>query len=351
MKFGPVPLSKSIGKILGHNIAGNDGRRALRKGRVISAEDVVLMEGIGCGTIYVAELASDDIGENEAAWRIGTSVMGGGIKLAGPAAGRANLIANVLGVVRVDVGRVAQLNECQGITVATRSNHTAIHPRDMIATVKIIPFAVPANVLQKAEAIGAEGGPIIENIVLPSRVVTLILSGSPSVRERITREFEPSLSSRLKSLNAQIKSVEFVTLGGRNGELSLADKIRSHVEMGSELMVLAGETAIVDQHDIVPRAIERAGGHVVCYGVPVDPGNLLLLGYVGSTPVLGAPGCTRSWKTNVIDWVLPRLLVGDRLSAADFVGLGHGGLLDEIRERPRPRNQMVSEDDGNDSNR
>jgi len=342
MKFGPVPLSEAAGKILGHNIAGTDGHRALRKGRVLSAEDILFIRELGRKTIYVADLARDDVEENGAARRIGVAVMGAGIRLAGPGAGRANLVATVLGVLRIDAERVARLNECPGITLATLSNHLAIHPRKMIATVKIIPFAVPENVLQKAEKVAFENGPMIENIEIPARVVTLILSGSPSVRERITRDFEPALRSRLTSLNARIKSVEFVTLDDENGEFALAEKIVSHVSAGAELLVLAGETAIVDQYDIAPRAIERAGGNVVCYGVPVDPGNLLLLGYLESTPILGAPGCTRSRKTNVIDWVLPRLLVGDRLSAADFVALGHGGLLDEIPERPRPRNQMVS---------
>jgi molybdenum cofactor cytidylyltransferase len=93
----------------------------------------------------------------------------------------------------------------------------------------------------------------------------------------------------------------------------------------------------MDRHDIAPRAIERAGGEVTCFGAPVDPGNLLMVGYLGQVPVLGAPGCARSRKVNVVDWVLPRLLVGDRLMRGDVMALGHGGLLEDIPERPMPR--------------
>ncbi|NJN43685.1 MAG: hypothetical protein HC806_02410 [Anaerolineae bacterium] len=113
-----------------------------------------------------------------------------------------------------------------------------------------------------------------------------------------------------------------------------------HYHAGAKLILLAGETAIMDRQDIVPRALEKAGGTVEVVGVPVDPGNLLMLGYLHGIPVLGAPGCARSTKTNVIDWVLPRLLAGDRLVRSDFISLGHGGLLKDTRQRPMPRKKV-----------
>jgi molybdenum cofactor cytidylyltransferase len=103
------------------------------------------------------------------------------------------------------------------------------------------------------------------------------------------------------------------------------------------LILLAGVSAIIDQDDLVPSALRAAGGTVTHFGVPVDPGSLLMLGYIGETPVVGAPGCVKSPKTNVIDWILPRLLAGERLTGADLVAMGHGGLLDDISERPMPR--------------
>ena len=130
-------------------------------------------------------------------------------------------------------------------------------------------------------------------------------------------------------------------LEGEEGEVTLAETLAQQISAGVDLIVLAGETAIMDRHDIAPRAIERAGGEVTCFGAPVDPGNLLMLAYLSDVPVLGAPGCVRSRKINVVDWVLPRLLVGDRLTSADLVALGHGGLLEDIVERPMPRNALA----------
>jgi molybdopterin biosynthesis enzyme len=96
---------------------------------------------------------------------------------------------------------------------------------------------------------------------------------------------------------------------------------------GAQLLVIAGETSIMDRDDVTPAGVRLAGGRVEHYGAPVEPGNLLLLAYMGELPVLGAPGCVRSRDINIVDLVLPRLLAGEQLRAADIIALGHGGLL------------------------
>lgn len=337
MKFGPVPLSQAEGKILGHNIAGADGQRLLRKGKPLMAEDVSALHRMGRTSVYVAELEPGDVSENDAARRIAQAIGGPGLAFSGPSSGRANLLAAALGIVRVEAGRLARVNEIEGITVATLRNHSAAHTRQIVATVKIIPYAVPAGHVARAEAI-TSGKPIIQLDPLPVRKVGLILSGSPSVRERIQADFDPPLRQRVKTLGSDIVAVEFVPLEDESGEQVLARHLVEQARQGMGLIILAGETAIMDRNDIAPRAIEQAGGEVACVGAPVDPGNLLIVGYLGGVPILGAPGCARSRKTNVVDWILPRLLAGDHLTRADIMTLGHGGLLDEIAERPMPRN-------------
>lgn len=126
-------------------------------------------------------------------------------------------------------------------------------------------------------------------------------------------------------------------IGEDDAARALAQALVRHAQAGAQLLILAGETAIMDRRDIVPRAIERANGEGACFGAPVDPGNLLMVAYLGDQPILGAPGCARSRKVNVVDWALPRLLAGDRLTRADITSLSVGGLLEEISERPRPR--------------
>jgi hypothetical protein len=340
MKFGPTPLDQATGKILGHNIAGPDGRRALRKGRPLSLEDINTLRGLGRSIVYVAELEADDVDENTAALRVARAVMGEGLRLAGPSTGRANLKSTSVGVLRVDPTQLARLNACAGITLATLRTNSAVQAGRTVATVKVIPFAVPETAVLEAEAIAAGSEPLIRIDELPQRRVTLILSGSPSARERILGGFDPPLRLRIEALGGRIQSVEFVPLEDDQGEARLAQMMQEQVSAGAELIVLAGETAIMDRHDMAPRAVERAGGKVTCFGAPVDPGNLLMVAYVDDVPVLGAPGCARSRKANIVDWVLPRLIAGDHLDHTDINSLGHGGLLEDVPERPMPRSRL-----------
>ncbi len=343
MKFGPTTLEQAEGKILGHNVAGNDGRRVLRKGKPLTAEQVRILRQLGRSVVYVAELEADDVDENAAALRVGQVVMGSGLRLNGPSKGRVNFKAKVDGVLRVDAGRLARLNSHYGVTLATLRTNSAVASGKMVGTAKVIPFAVAEDTVRKVEAIAAEGEPLICVDSFTRRRVDLILSGSPTARERILEGFVPALSARIEALGSAIRSIGFVPLEDEKGEIELAQLLRQKVAGKSELIVLAGETAIMDRHDIAPRAIEAAGGVITCYGAPVDPGNLLLLAAIGDVPILGAPGCVRSPKANIVDWVLPRLLVGDRLTQADIHTMGHGGLLEEIIERPMPRNRLRDE--------
>ncbi len=340
MKFGPVPLDQAEGKILGHNIAGSDGQRLLRKGRPLTRDDLAALRSLGRTSVYIAALAPDDWDENAAARRMAEAVTGAGLRLSGPASGRVNLLATTLGVLRVDVERLARINQCDGVTLATLASHTAVRARQIAATVKIIPFAVPEALIRAVEEIAMKGDPVLKVEELVAQPVTLILTGSPSIRDKLALDFAP-LGERVTALGSHVTRTEYVSLEDESGEALLAEVLARQRALGARLIILAGETAIMDRYDIVPRAIERAGGCIESVGAPVDPGNLLMIAYLGDVPVLGAPGCARSRKDNVIDWVLPRLLVGDRLTRADIVGLGHGGLLEDAPERPMPRNDLA----------
>ncbi|HLF91131.1 MAG TPA: molybdopterin-binding protein [Anaerolineales bacterium] len=340
MKFGPVPLPLAAGKILGHNIAGPDGRRLLKKGKPLTDDNLRALAAIGRETVYVAELEPDDVAENDAARRVGTAMAGRNLRSVGPSAGRLNLLATGLGILRVDVEWLAQINDCEGLTVATLMTNTPVQPRQIVATIKVIPYALPEATVHHAEMIACENDhPLISVDMLTAHAVSMIFSGSPSLREKLNAGFAP-LRSRIEALGSRIAHTAYISLDDEQGETMLAEVLCNHYHAGAKLILLAGETAIMDRSDIVPRALERAGGRVEVVGVPVDPGNLFMLGYLHGVPVLGAPGCARSKKTNVIDWVLPRLLAGDRLVRSDFISLGHGGLLEDTRQRPMPRGKV-----------
>ena len=341
MKFEPVPLSEAKGKILGHNIAGSNGQRLLRKGKPLTEEDLENLRALGRTSVYVAKMEEDDVDENTAARRVAEAVCGSGLYMPGVSSGRANLLSREPGLFRVDVERLAQLNACDGLTLATLRTHSPVHTRQIVATVKIIPYAIPESVVSAAEAIATGIRHILRVDAVPSRSVGLILSGSASIQQRLVSDFAP-LRDRIEKLRSSVTRTDFVALDDEADEAALADMLQQQLSSGIRLILLAGETAIMDAHDIVPRAVERAGGHVESVGAPVDPGNLLMLAYLNDVPVVGAPGCARSKKINIVDWILPRLLAGDRLTRRDIIELGHGGLLQDVPERGMPRDVKES---------
>ena len=326
MKFRPVPIDEAKGKILGHNIAQPDGRRALRKGSLISDEDVSTLRNLDHSVVYVADLDEDDIDEDTAARRLAEVVTGKGLRLSGTAAGRVNLLASAPGVLRVDAERLERINENEGITLSTLHTNIAIPSRRIVATVKVIPFAVPEAHVRAAEQTADNGGPIVYVDELLPCNVGLILAGSSSIKEKLTEDFAP-LRQRVETLGSQLTFIDYVALDGDQGKGPLSEALKRQQSAGADLIILAGETAIMDRNDLQPRAVEGIGGHVECVGAPVDPGNLLMLAYLEDVPIVGAPGCARSQKPNVIDQVLPRLLAGEQLQRGDIIKMGHGGML------------------------
>lgn len=338
MKFEPVEVERAAGLILGHNVAGEGGRRALRKGKELTEDDLAKLAALGRRSVYVARLEPGDVGENDAAQRIARAAAGEGLRRSRPSTGRVNLYARALGLLRVDRERLDRLNATDGVTLATLRDHAPAREGKMVATLKIIPYALPEAIVRRAEE---DAAGLLRLTPLAAQRVGLILSGSPPARERIVRGFRDALAPRLTALGAELSDVDFVSLDDEAGEERLAAAIDRQLASGAGLLILAGETAIMDRHDVAPRAVERAGGEVECFGAPVDPGNLLLLAYRGDTPIVGAPGCARSPKANIVDRLLPRLLAGDRLSRADVAELGHGGLLEDVPERPLPRSWIT----------
>jgi molybdenum cofactor cytidylyltransferase len=339
MQFSAVAVEEALGKVLGHNVVDAQGQRLMRKGKPLTTNDILRLQMSGYSSVYVADLDDDDVGEDIAAKQLAQCVMGKHLHLSGPAGGRANLISTTAGLLRVNAADLDGVNNIEGVTIATLANHCVVGRKQIVATIKIIPFAIPKQNL--AQALTISTTPLIFIDPIPAQNVTLILSGSPRSKDRIIADFSEPIRARLEHMGCELGQTLFVPLEDRAGEIALAEHLQkckqAHDDGRCGMVILAGETAIMDRHDIAPRAIERAGGHIICFGAPVDPGNLLLLAELENMPILGAPGCVRSKKMNIVDWVLPRLLAGDRLTRKDIVSLGVGGLLEEIGERPMPR--------------
>src|ERR1051325_5853097 len=115
MKFEAVSLSQAKGKILGHNIAASNGQRLLRKGKPLTDEDLDNLRALGRASVYVAEMEPNDVDENNAARRVAEAVCGPGLNISSVSSGRANLLAQEMGILRIDVARLEQINEQDGM--------------------------------------------------------------------------------------------------------------------------------------------------------------------------------------------------------------------------------------------
>jgi molybdenum cofactor cytidylyltransferase len=161
---------------------------------------------------------------------------------------------------------------------------------------------------------------------LAPKRVRIVVSGSPGQEPKLLPAYHRALEQRLVTLGSSDVASEFVALGDEPEE-QLGRAVRRALDTGAELVIVAGETATMDQDDLAAVAIQRAGGQVTAFGAPVFPGNLLLIGYRGTQAILGAPGCARGRARNVVDLVLPRLLLGERLGPREIAELGPGGLI------------------------
>jgi len=328
MRFGPVPVTEAEGKVLAHNITDPDGRRILRKGKVVDREAVLAIEELGLTSVYVAELDEDDVHEDRAADTIARVLLGPGVTAQTPHTGRVNIHADALGVLRIDPEALTRLNQIEGFTVATLTTHALVHPGERVATVKVIPYAVPWEAVARAEAL-AGAQPIVSVRPIPPQAVGVVLVGSRGAWSNLQEGLGRAIQARLEALGCPTTGVALSTMD----ETELAGVLENRVQSGDQLIVVAGETAIMDLGDLIPRGIRRAGGRIEHLGLAMDPGHLLLLAYLDGVPIVGAPGCVRSPSPDGFHAVLPRLLSGERLTRSDLQALGHGGLLSDPRKR------------------
>lgn len=335
MIFGEMPVGEAVGAVLAHSAAHASGH--FKKGRVLSASDVAALAGAGHVTVFAARLEADDVAEDEAAARIAQAITGAYAMAQAPFTGRANLHSAAPGVVLVDAERVRALNRIdESLTLATLPPFAVVEDRQLLATVKIIPYAVKRQVLDAALAV-IGGRPLVSVAKFSPRVAGLVITQLPQTKASIIEKSRRAMEDRLEAMGSRLGEV--IVTG--HDAASIGNAV---ARLGAEhdLVLVFGASAIVDRGDVVPQGLVRAGGEIVHLGMPVDPGNLLLLGRLGPKAVIGVPSCARSPKVNGFDWVLARVLAGLSVTREDIMDMGAGGLLMEIPLRPLPREADVA---------
>ncbi len=336
MIFGETPLAEAEGALIAHAIV--QPGLAFKKGRRLSAADIAALAAAGLESVVAARLEPGDVHEDRAAAAIADMLCGPGLKASAAFTGRCNLTAESRGLLLVARDRLDGLNLLdEAVTVATLPPFAPVEARQMAATVKIIPFAVAGDLLDRALAVARDGGPLLRVAAFRPRRVALVQTRLPGLKESLLEKTRAAVEGRLAALDCRLLGE---TRCAHRVE-EIADAIQAQRAAGAEIVLVSGASAIVDRRDVVPAGIVAAGGAIEHFGMPVDPGNLILLGRVAETPVLGLPGCARSPKLNGFDWVLQRLVAGLAVSPADVMAMGAGGLLKETGARPLPRAAAV----------
>ncbi|MSO70869.1 MAG: 4-diphosphocytidyl-2C-methyl-D-erythritol kinase [Alphaproteobacteria bacterium] len=333
MKFGVVPLQDALGAILAHTRKLGDV--SLKKGRTLSVQDLKALAAAGIGEIMVARLDPDDVDEDKAANRVAAACLGPGLSRTSAFTGRSNLIAEHAGVLVIDRARLDRLNAVdETITIATLAPFDTVEPRQMVATIKVILFAVAESAVAEAARIAREDpAPALRIAPFRPRPTVLIQTRIEGMKESVLDKTVEVTRARLAELGTSLggdarcaHTIEAVTAA-----------IRDALARKAELILINGASANIDRRDVLPAAIAAAGGMVEQVGMPVDPGNLILTGRIGPVQVIGLPGCARSPKLNGFDWVLQRLIADLPVGRAEIMRMGVGGLLKEIPSRPLPR--------------
>ncbi|MCY3984906.1 MAG: molybdopterin-binding protein [Roseovarius sp.] len=325
MKFGSVPVEEALGAILAHS-ESVPGKR-FRKGIMLEREHIDVLRESGIAEVEVARLDKDDVHENPAAEILARALHEGseGIRQTAPFTGRVNLIAESPGVVVVEKSKVNSSNLTDPmITIATVPCYHQIHGGGMVATVKIISYAVGKSAILDAADKARGAIRLARPVVSTASLIVTDIPGGPGLKG------VAAIEARVAGLGVTL--VETVRIAHEKnilaGEMQKAK--------GEVILILTG-SATSDIADTAPEALRMAGGTVERFGMPVDPGNLLFLGSLEGKSVIGLPGSARSPVLHGADWILSRVACGIQTESGDIAALGVGGLLKEIPTRPQPR--------------
>ncbi|WP_273726081.1 molybdopterin-binding protein [Brucella gallinifaecis] len=320
MIFGNWPIEEAEGTVLGYAIAA--GTHSFRKGTLLTSDHLAILGQEGITHLFAARLEKGDISENDAALSVGKSLISENLEDGPPVAGRVNLFARHDGLFQANASDIDAINLLDPrISIATLRNGCRVERGQMVATVKIIPFAVPENLIKRLHATQSKAKALDVRAFKAMRI-GLIQSRLPSIRETVLEKTKELISNRVNRNHGTVVIEHRII----HEQAALSHSI-SEIAGHCDLIIIFSASSIADEADIVPRAILDCGGEILRIGVPIDPGNLLVLASLNGKSIVVAPGSARSARGNSLDWILDRLMAGLELSADDLGRMGVGGLL------------------------
>jgi len=320
-----ISVQDAVGAILAHDITrivpGEFKGVAFKKGHRVRAVDIPMLQSLGKEHLYVWRDEPGMLHEDEAARRIACACAGEGVDLTGASEGKINFVAREKSLLKVNVQALQLLNAVPEVIVATRHGNQVVEAGTQLAGTRIIPLVIPEERIVEVENICVAHGPVVWAKPLLQKTVGLLTTGNEVYYGRIADKFGPVMLAKMSAYGCPMLPQVFVP----DDSALIAEKIKTLLHEGAEIVAVSGGMS-VDPDDVTPSGIALAGAEIISYGAPVLPGSMFLLAYRGDVPIIGLPGCVMYCATTILDLVLPRLLAGERVTRADFIALGHGGL-------------------------
>ncbi len=319
-----IPVEQAVGLSLAHDITeivpGKHKGPAFHRGHIVQAEDISKLLDVGKRHLYVMELESDEVHEEDAALRLAKAAAGAYLLLSDPSEGRINLIAEISGLLKIDADLLYHFNSLGDLMMATLPSNRYVRKGKVVAGTRTIPVVVKDALIRRAEAL-CKTHPIVQILPVPARQVHLIVTGSEVYGGRIQDGFEPVVRKKLAEMGSELADKKLAT----DDPEQIASLIQDAHNAGAELILVSGGMS-VDPDDKSPEGIRRSGARIESHGFPVLPGSMFLMAYLDTTPVLGLSGCVLHDAFSAFDILLPRLLAGEKITRAEIMTLGHGGL-------------------------
>ncbi|MDW7739677.1 MAG: molybdopterin-binding protein [Bacillota bacterium] len=325
MKISQIKTEQAIGRLLCHDITRieKDSFKGaqFKKGHRICPEDVEVLLNLGKNFIYVLELEKGDIHEDGAGERIAQALAGQGLEITRPSEGRVDLVARHRGLLKVDAARLFQINSIPEVVVSTLHTNSPVDAGEKVTGAKVIPLVVNESVITSVEEICASHGPLIQVLPYLNFKMGSVITGREVFEGRIKDGFGPVLKNKAAHYGLDEPVIRYCS----DDTAKITASIDELIAEGCNMIVITGGMS-VDPDDVTPTGIKDTGAEIIKYGAPALPGAMFLLAYKGGIPLIGLPACGMYYKNTVFDILMPRLMTGQKVSAAEIAALGHGGL-------------------------
>ena len=301
-------------------VPGEFKGRVFKKGHVITKADIPELHKLGKEHIYVWEIEEGQIHENEAAVRIANAVKGQGLDCTEPVEGKIFLIAQHDGLCVINEEVLLKVNMVKDVMVATRSNLRLVKKGDQIAGLKAIPLTIEESLLEQVEEI-CRNVEMIAVKSLHALKTGVVITGNEVYSGLIQDKFGPFLQVKLAEYGCSVMAQKFLP----DDSQKIAQTIQKMVNNGAELILTTGGMS-VDPDDVTPKGIRDSGATIISYGMPVLPGAMLLVGYLGDIPILGLPAGVMYSKRSAFDLLLPLMIAGEKITPQRIAKFSLGGL-------------------------